>query len=331
MIVLAGDVGGTNARLALVELDATGARITRTAVYPSREYPGLAPIVQHFLQAAAARPDRACYGIAGPVVEQRVHTSNLSWIVDGAELGRASGIPHTRLINDFAAVGYGISRLADADVVTLQAGTPVEGGAIGLLGAGTGLGTGFLLTDNGGYGVHPSEAGHSAFAARDELEWGLARFLMREFGRVSWERVLSGAGFVHLYQYLAAAGFAPEQPSVQDEMRREMPAAVVTRHGLAGTDPLCVKALDMFASVYGAQAGHLALTVVATGGVYVAGGIAPRIITKLQDGTFMRAFRAQGRLEQFASQVPVKVIVNGDVGLLGAGAAAFGWDVPSVA
>jgi glucokinase len=323
MIVLAGDVGGTNARLALVELDHAGAKVGRTAIYPSRDYPGLAPIVAKFLAETGARPERACYGIAGPVVDQRVHTSNLSWIIDGAALGRETGIGPTLLINDFAAVGWGVGRLGTQDLVTLQAGEPQPNGPIGLLGAGTGLGTGFLLWDKGSYGVHASEGAHAAFAARDELEWGLVKFLAKQFGRVSWERVVAGPGFVHLYQYLAAAGFAPEQPAVRAEMEKADAAAVVTRHGLAGTDAICVKALDMFVSAYGAQAGHLAVTIVATGGIYLAGGIAPKIITKLEDGTFMRSFRALGRFEEFATRVPVKVIMNPDVGLLGAAAAAY--------
>ena len=325
MIILAGDIGGTNARLALVELDAGVARVTHTAVYPSASYPGLAPIVRRFLGETGATPERACYGIAGPVVDQRVQTSNLTWMIDARELARDTGIASTWLINDFSAVAYGIARLGPGDLETLQQGQPIQGGPIGLIGAGTGLGTGFLLWGNGAYGVHPSEASHTAFAARDEMEWGLAKFLIAQFGRVSWERVLSGPGFVNIYDYLVASGFGKPGVAVAEEMTRETPAAVITRHGLAGSDPVCVKTLDLFASIYGAQAGHIAVTLVATGGIYVAGGIAPKIIAKLRDGTFMRSFVAMGRFETLARQVPVHVVMNQDVGLLGAAAAAFGW------
>ena len=325
MIILAGDVGGTNARLALVELDAGGARLARSAVYPSAQYPGLTPIVRQFLAETGGKPERACYGMAGPVVDQRCQFSNLSWIVDARELARDTGIASTWLINDFSAVAWGIARLGGDDIVVLQEGRAIEGGPIGLIGAGTGLGTGFLLWDKGGYGVHPSEMSHTAFAARDEHEWGLTKFLIQQFGRVSWERILSGPGFVNLYQYLVATGYAPEQERVVREMQMDKPAAVISRHGLAKTDKLCVKALDMFASIYGAQAGHLAVTLVATGGIYVAGGIAPKIIDKLKDGTFMRSFVAMGRFEAFAQQIPVRVVMNPDVGLIGAAAAAFGW------
>ena len=324
MLILAGDIGGTNARLALFELDAGAARVVRAQTYPSASAPGLAPLVAQFL-TDGTRPERACYGIAGPVVDQKSRVTNLSWVLEAHALGRDTGIPHTLLINDFSAVAYGIARLGPADLVTLQDAAPQPGGPIGLIGAGTGLGQGFLLWDQGAYRVFPSEGGHTAFAARDDLEWGLAQFLMAQFGRVSWERVLSGAGIAHLYDYLATTRYAAEQPGIRQEMATTDPAAVVTKHGLAGTDALCSKALEMFVSVYGAAAGHLAVTIVATGGIYLAGGIAPRIIPRLQDGGFMRAFRGLGRFEDFAATIPVRVIVNPDVGLLGAAAAAFGW------
>lgn len=321
MIVLAGDVGGTNARLALVDIGQGRANLLRVEKYPSQDYPGLAPIVRRFLDDTGGKPERACYGIAGPIVRQRVVTSNIAWVIDGAELAEKTGIRPTRLINDFSAAAHGVGLLQPADLVTLQAGERQEHGPIGLIGAGTGLGHGFLLWDTG-YKVYASEAGHAAFAARTEEEFRLLEFLLKEFDRVSWERVISGPGLAHLYRFLVADGFAKEQPAVQAEMTREDPPAVVTRHALANSDPLCVKALDMFVAAYGAQAGHLALTIVATGGIYLAGGIAPRIIAKLKDGTFMRSFTALGRFAEFAARVPVHVIMNPDVGLFGAAAAA---------
>ena len=324
MIVLAGDIGGTNARLALIELDEGAARVLRANAYPSTAYPGLAPIVHQFLEGGP-HPDRACYGIAGPVVNQQVRATNLAWTIDGATLGRETGIPATTLINDFSAVAWGIARLRAEDLVTLQEADPQAQGPIGLIGAGTGLGHGFLLWDGRRYRVHPSEAGHASFAPRNEDEWGLTRFLQARHGRVSVERVVSGQGIPEIYEYLAATRYAPEQPAVRAEMGTMDPAAVVTKHGLAGSDALCVRALDLFVSAYGAAAGHLAVTIVATGGIYIAGGIAPRLLPKLADGTFMNAFRALGRFEEFASRIPVRVIANPDVGLLGAGAAAFGW------
>ncbi|HXY68229.1 MAG TPA: glucokinase [Gemmatimonadales bacterium] len=322
MKVLAGDVGGTNARLAVVDVAGTTARIALERRYPSRSAPTLGPIVRRFLDEAGPGPERACFGIAGPVVDGECRTPNLPWTVSARVLAGEIGIAATTIINDFEAVGYGVGLLGPGDLVPLQAGVPTPHGTIALIGAGTGLGQGFLVWDGDAYRVHSSEGGHVAFAARDAIEWGLRNTLVDEFGHVSYERILSGAGLARVYQYLATTGFAAEQPAVRREMEGEDPAAVVTRHALAKDDALSVKALDVFASVYGEQAGSLALTVLATGGVYVAGGIAPRIVAKLQDGGFVAAFRHQGRLSDLAARIPVQVITSPDVGLLGAAACA---------
>jgi glucokinase len=322
MKVLAGDIGGTHARLALVEVTGHATRIVHEQRFPSRSAPGLAPIVRGYLDQTRQVPERACFGIAGPVVDGECRTPNLPWTVSASALAADIGIPHTTIINDFDAAGYGLGRLGPSDLVTLQAGAPLAHGAIALIGAGTGLGQGFLTWDGGRYRVHASEGGHVNFAARNEVEWELRNSLMDEFGHVSYERILSGPGLARLYDHLAATGFAAERPEVRREMEHDDRAAVVSRHALAGDDPLSVRALDIFASAYGSQAGNLALTVLATGGVYVAGGIAPRIVAKLQDGTFMAAFRSKGRLSDLAGRIPVHVIVSPDVGLLGAAVAA---------
>lgn len=322
MRVLAGDVGGTNARLALVEVGDDRAEIVREAKYTSRDYPGLAPIVRRFCEEVGATPDRACFGIACPIVEGECHAPNLPWTINVRRLAREIAIPRTHVVNDFDAVGHGLPRLGGQDLVTLQKGDKAEHGSIALIGAGTGLGQGFLLWDGARYRVYSSEGGHADLAPRDEVETGLVAFLSRQYGHVSYERVLSGPGIANVYRFLAASGFAAEQPAVRAEMEREDPAAVVTRRALAGSDPLCVRALDRFVETFGAQAGNLALTIVATGGVYLAGGIAPRIVPKLEDGAFVAAFRNKGRLSTFLAKVPVHVIVNPKVGLLGAAALA---------
>ncbi len=322
MKVLAGDIGGTNARLAIAEVDGAAIRVETERRFPSAASPGLASIVQRFLREAGPPPARACFGIAGPVVDGEVRTPNLPWVVNARALGAEIGVEGTTLINDFHAVGHALPYLRPADLVTLQEGVPAARGNIALIGAGTGLGAGFLVWDGGRYRVHASEGGHAHFAARDAVEWGLRGTLLDEFGRVSAERVLSGPGLARIYRYLAATGFAPERPEVRAEMERDDAAAVVTRHALANDDRLSAKALDVFVAAYGAQAGNLALTVFATGGLYVAGGIAPRIVAKLTDGNFVAAFRSKGRLSDLLARVPVKVIINGDVGLLGAAAAA---------
>ncbi len=326
MIVLAGDVGGTNARLALVDLDGRSARITRESRYRSGDYPGLTPIVRRFCEEVASRPDRACFGIACPMVGDDCTAPNLPWTINAPKLAAEIGIPRTTIINDFVAVGYGIELLGASDLATLQEGSPTAHGPIALIGAGTGLGQGFLLWEGDHYRVLPSEGGHGDYAPRGKLQPGLLQFLGQQFGRVSWERLLSGPGMVNAYRYLLASAVALEQATVRAEMEKEDPATVITRHGLAKTDCLSDRALDLFCEVFGAQAGNLALTVVATGGVYLAGGIAPRIAERLKSGPFLTAFRDKGRMSELLSRIPVHVIMNPNVGLLGAAAVAARMD-----
>lgn len=322
MIVLGGDVGGTNARLAVLELDGRTARILREQKYRSRDYPGLAPIVRRFFEEEGARPDRACFGIACPVVGDDCTAPNLPWIVNARQLAADIEIPRTTIINDFVAAGYGVESLGPSDLATLQEGKREPQGPIALMGAGTGLGQGFLIWERDHYRVLASEAGHGDFASRGVLQAGLLQFLAQQFGHVSWERLLSGPGLVNAYRYLLASAVAPEQETVRREMEQEDPAAVIVRHALADSDCLSDRALDLFCEILGAQAGNLALAVVATGGVYVAGGIAPRIVERLRSGPFLKAFRDKGRLSELLSRIPVHVIINPNVALLGAAAVA---------
>jgi glucokinase len=260
--------------------------------------------------------------MACPIVGDDCTAPNLPWTINAKRLAADIGIPRTRIINDFVSVGYGIELLTPEDLVTLQEGLADRYGPIALIGAGTGLGQGFLLWDDDHYEVLASEGGHSDFACRGKVQAGLLQFLERKFHRVSWERLLSGPGLVNIYQYLVEAGVSPEQATVKDEMTREDPAVVITRHALTQSDCLSDRALDLFCEVFGAQAGNLALTVVSTGGVYLAGGIAPRIVARLQAGGFMAAFRDKGRLSELLSHIPVHVVMNPNVGLLGSAAVA---------
>jgi glucokinase len=322
VIVLGGDVGGTNARLAVVELDGRTARIVREQKYRSRDYPGLAPIVRRFFKEGGARPDRACFGIACPVVGDDCTAPNLPWTINARQLAAEIEIPRTTIINDFVAVGHGVESLGPSDLATLQGGKPEPQGPIAVMGAGTGLGQGFLIWERDHYRVLASEAGHGDFASRGALQAGLLQFLAQQFGRVSWERLLSGPGLVNAYRYLLASAVAPEQETVRSEMEQEDPAAVIVRHALADTDCLSDRALDLFCEILGAQAGNLALAVVASGGVYLAGGIAPRIVERLRSGPFLKAFRDKGRLSELLSRIPLHVIINPNVALLGAAAVA---------
>ncbi len=322
MKVLAGDVGGTNARLALVDVVDGRATIEAHRTYPSKKFTGLAPIVRTFCEELGAEPGRACFGVACPAVDDVCRAPNLPWTVDIDTLAADIGVARATLINDFTAAGHGIALLGAQDVETLQEGEPKAGAPIALVGAGTGLGEGFLTWSGDCYEVHASEGGHGGFAPRGELQAALYTFLEREHGRVSSERVLSGRGIVAVYRFLVTAGTFSESPMVCDEMEREDPAAVITRHGLAGSDAICRAALDLFIDVLGAEAGDLALTVLARGGVYLGGGIAPRIVALLRQGGFVRAFRDKGRMSPYLARVPVHVIVNTQVGLLGAAAVA---------
>ncbi|MGI9042349.1 MAG: glucokinase [Gemmatimonadales bacterium] len=322
--VLAGDIGGTNARLAIVDTGGPEqARILHEARYPSSTAPGLASLVARFLEETGARPDAACFGIACPVTDGDCDAPNLPWSVNERALAREIGIPRTTIINDFRAVGHGLHSLSEDEVEVLQEGTPVPSGPIALIGAGTGLGQGYLLWDGTRYVVHPSEGGHADFSPTDALQRDLLAFLSQEFGRVSSERILSGAGIANIYRFLESTGVAEEQAAVRDDLAGNDPAPVITRHGLAGTDPLSVKALEVFAGAYGTAAGNLALTVLASGGVYVGGGIAPKIIRQLASGEFMRAFRSKGRLSGVVARIPVRVILTEDVALYGAAAVGY--------
>jgi glucokinase len=322
MKVLAGDIGGTKSLLAVVEVDRSSSCVLYEGRFDSSRYDGLGPIVHEFCARADADPERACFGVPGPVVEEECRTSNLPWTINARRLAQEIGSARTRLINDFETIGYGLDQLDRGDLATLQEGRPAPQGPRALLGAGTGLGEAFLLREGDGYRVHASEGGHADFAPRDALEWGLFEFLHGQYEHVSYERVLSGAGLLNIYRYLVERCLAPSVPEVQAEMAHEDPAAVISRHALAGTDAACTKALDIFTSVYGAEAGNLALKVLASGGVYLAGGIAPRILDKLQSGTFVLAFRGKGRLSAMLTNIPVHVILSPRVGLLGAAAVA---------
>jgi glucokinase len=327
MNVLAGDIGGTNARLAVFAADGSTLRSVREHVYPSGQYDSLGTIVTDFQRGDGTDVGAACFAVAGPVVDGEIKASNLPWVVRTTELAGRIGVARTTLINDFDAVGFGVTRLGPTDIDTLQVGVPDPAGPIALLGAGTGLGQGLVLRERSeptGVRVVPSEGGHATLAARNEIEWGLAKFLGAEHGggHVSYERVLSGAGLVAVYQYIVASGLAKEDLAVAAEMKSQLPSAVVTTRGVAGTDAACVQAVQLFASIYGSQAGNVVLQTLSTGGVYLAGGIARRILPVLRAGGFLESFTEKGRMAGLLSKIPVHVITNDMIGLLGAAVVA---------
>ncbi len=319
-MILAGDIGGTNTRLALFE----SLQPLHLEVFPSAQFKGLEEIAAKFLAQTGASVSAACFGIAGPVREGVVKTSNLSWVVDARAVAAALRLKQVRLLNDLEANAWGIGALQPADFVTLNEGAVAPAGNRALISAGTGLGEAGLLAEGTSYRPFASEGGHADFAPRNELEIDLLRYLLQLWPHVSYERVLSGPGLVKIYQFIRDTGRASEPAWLAERMRKENPAAVISETALAAAADLSVQALDIFVSVYGAEAGNLALRVMATGGVFVGGGIAPRIVAKLRNSSFMKAFAGKGRLGSLLESIPVRVIMNDKTALLGAARAALG-------
>ncbi|MFH1680068.1 MAG: glucokinase [Candidatus Eisenbacteria bacterium] len=318
MRILAGDVGGTKTLLALVAFEEGRVRLVHERRFRSDSEGSLGSLASRFL-AETGGADRAAFGAAGPVAGGVCRGPNLPWTIDREELARVLGIPRTILLNDFEAVGYGVEHLGPEDLFTLQEGAPVPGGPVALVGAGTGLGEAFVLRIGGAVRVFPTEGGHADFAPRNETEFGILRFLERRIGgRVSVERVLSGSGLAAIYEHVAESGLATADPAVRAEAEGEDPAAVVSRAALEGRCRACVAALDLFASLYGAEAGNQALRILARGGVYIGGGMAPRILEKLKDGVFIRSFLDKGRFSGLLREFPVRVILSERTPLLGA-------------
>jgi glucokinase len=317
-MILAGDIGATNSRLAF--FSERGGRLEPGVeeTYPSRDHANLETIVKTFVSAHDLPIDAACFGVAGPVRHGRSDTTNLPWDVDARELARALHIRSVGLLNDLEAHAYGIALLAPADFVTLNQGAPDASGNAAVIAAGTGLGEAGLYWDGQQYLPFAGEGGHASFAPSDPLQIELLRFLSHEFEHVSWERVLSGPGLHNIYRFLRDTGHGEEPDWLTHEMQQQDPSAVISQAALSGTNILCRQALDLFVVLYGAEAGNMALKIMATAGVYIGGGIAPKIIRKLTDSTFMAAFVAKGRLKPLLQQIPVRVIMNDKVALLGA-------------
>lgn len=325
MFVLGADVGGTKTAMALANVE--GDLLVRR-VYPSQSYAGLGLIVDTFMQdpdvrSAGGAAQAACIAVAGPVSGGTTRLTNLGWNVSAAELSaQLGGIP-VELINDFAAVGHGIQCVPQQDLICIQTGDGRPYGNRLVIGAGTGLGVGYLTWSGNRYDVHASEGGHVDFAPTDVLQDKLLAYLRNHFDRVSVERVVSGPGLLRIFSFLQDSGGGAPSKSLIEAMRTmEDPAGAIAEAAMARTDMLAVRALELFCTAYGAVAGNAALTLLPTGGVYVAGGIAPKIAPKLLDGAFIRAFTGKGRFTELLAGLPVHIVANADVGLLGAVEAA---------
>ena len=321
-MILAGDVGGTKVDLALYDFINGKLKYTRDKVFRAKDYSGLEDIVKEFL--GGDKVTAACFGVPGPVRDGRLRLTNLPWTLDSRELSAGLGIDHVFLINDLEANGYGIAELTPEQIYTLSDGDPSQTGNRALIAAGTGLGEGLLIWNGRIHIPYPSEGGHGDYAPRNEDEIDLLRFLKEKYnGRVSFERVVAGMGLTSIYEFLREVRGMEEPQWLTEQLTAAHDVnSVITENALSAKSEICEKALDMFVSAYGAEAGNLALKVLSVGGLYVGGGIAPRIIEKLKDGTFMKAFTDKGRLSQLLINMPVRIILEPRAAQMGAAAYA---------
>jgi glucokinase len=322
-MILAGDIGGTNARIALFEVEKRRLKCIYEHVYPTHEHPNLESAVATFIGEYRVKPEAACFGIAGPVSGgRRAQMPNLRWVVEADNLEREIGIESVTLVNDLEANAYGVSALEASDFSSLNEGRADASGNQGVIAAGTGLGEAGLYWDGKTHRPFACEGGHVDFGPGDELQTELLVYLRHEFGHVSWERVIAGPGLFNVYRFLRDTHRGEEPAWLKEELAHDDPSVHIARLGLENKSELCVRALDVFVSMYGAEAGNLALKLMATGGIFIGGGIAPKILRKLQGGAFIAAFVRKGRSEHLLRQIPVRVILNDKSALLGAARAA---------
>jgi glucokinase len=323
-VILAGDIGGTKSNLGLFREDDLRSPLVEASVH-SRDFAGLEQIISDFLVRSTpfGPVTRACFGIAGPIVDECSETPNLPWIIRLKAIRAVLSIDAVMLINDLRATGHGLLLLRPDELITLNAGNVRVTGNAALIAAGTGLGEAILHWNGTRYEPVASEGGHADFAPRNDVEIDLLKYLLQRFPHVSYERVLSGPGLFNIYSFMRDAGHAVEEPSIAEKFKQFDPSAVISEAALAGQSELCTRALDTFVSIYGAEAGNLALKAMAVSGIYLGGGIAPKIVGKLQDGEFMRAFTAKSRLSALLQAIPVYVILNPKTALYGAASAAM--------
>jgi glucokinase len=319
-MILVGDIGGTKTNLALLESEGgKPGMVAAERTYASGAYDSLEAIIREFIAEHRPQLTHACFGVAGPVIEGFVDTTNLAWDVNARALVLALGIERVGLINDLEATAYGVEALRPDQLHTLNSGQPKRGGNRALIAAGTGLGMAGIIAHEGHYHPSPSEGGHTDFAPRTPDEIALLQYLFEKYdGHVSYERVVSGMGIFNIYCFLRDRKYEEEPGWLAEEIAKGDVAAAISKAALAGKSALAMRALDICTSAYGAMAGNLALLMMATGGLYIGGGIAPKILDKLRDGTFMRAFLDKGRFSPFVADIPVHVILDDKTALYGA-------------
>lgn len=316
-MILAGDVGGTKVNLAYFESEEEGLKVLFEKKYKSADYPGLAPIVKDFLTHCPGPVEIATFGIAGPVYEGVCKTPNLPWLIRQDYLEKECGIHEVHMINDLEATAYGIRTLTSEDVVFISKTKEMRPGNAAVIAAGTGLGEAGMFWNGREHIPFATESGHVEFAPRNTEEIELLEFMQTKYERVSYERLVSGNGLVAIYEFLLSKG-ANASDHISEEMKKEDPAAVITEHALDGSDSLCGEALRLFAKLYGAEAGNLALHHLARGGIYICGGIAPKMLEELKKPGFMEAFVDKGRMKELLESISVAVVLNEKTALQGA-------------
>ena len=327
-MILAGDIDATKTALALFSRESGASVAMAEAVFTSRGFDSLEEMAAEFLSHTDhGTLEAASFGVAGPVVNGVANITNLPWDVSTTRLASTLGIPRISLINDVQALGCSIGALKASDLLTLNEGKPAKGGAMAVVAPGTGLGEAILLWDGNAYRCHPTEGGHADFAPADELQVGLLRHLGRKFGHVSWERVCSGIGIQNLYDYLDSIGIHEEPDWLKEKLAAANDPVPEIFRGALETDPpveLCTETLNMFVSILGAEAGNLALKALATGGLYIGGGLAQRSAEFISNGSFMEAFTGKGRLASLLRDIPVHIVLNPKAALMGAAMVGLG-------
>ena len=318
MRVLGGDIGGTTTRLGLFEVEADGLKVVAEQIFASADYPGLEEVVAEFFAGRGGVCRTACFGIAGPVVGRRMRTTNLPWVVDADLLEKRAEIGDVILLNDLEATAWGVPLVEEGNLSVLNPGRESARGNGVVIAAGTGLGEAGMYWDGDQHRPFACEGGHTSFSSTDEVTDGLARFLREKYGGVSWERVVSGPGLADLYRYMLEREGRPAPEWFTEAVEEGDPAAALSQAGLEGRCEVCGRALRLFARLYGEEAGNLALKVMAAGGVWVAGGIAPKILPALESGAFMEGFLAKGRMRPLLEDMPVTVVLDGRTAMLGA-------------
>lgn len=318
-VLLVGDIGGTKTELAVVSSVTALLTPIANATFPSAHYAGLTQIVQTFLAQFDVQVDQACFGVAGPVVNGQVTTTNLPWVINAEQLKSELKLRSVVLLNDLEAMAHAVPFLQPVDLHTLNVGQPAVNGPLAVIAPGTGLGEAFLTWDGQHYLAHTSEGGHTDFAPTNETQIALLRYLQARLDHVSYEWVCSGMGLPNIYAYLKESGYAQEPAWLAEQLTKvEVRTPIIIQAAVENTSPSCVATLDTFVSILGAETGNLALKVLATGGMYIGGGIPPRILSFLEKELFMQAFLRKGRLSDILIHMPVHVILNPKVGLLGA-------------